>query len=137
LENYLKRQGYDRIIGHHFFSKQNVTSIPVFALDQLGQSPYPAALVSRVGTADAPATAHPGLAGEGAIPWLHLADTANSSQGGINTVYRLETAGGKPPATCKNLSPSFQVKYAAQCKHNSRDMITNRTDSVQTGYMAR
>jgi hypothetical protein len=125
LANYLKKHGYDRIIGHHFFSQQNGTSIPVFALDQLAQSPYPAALVSRFDAADAPATSHSGLAREGAIPWLYLADTTNSSQGGINTVYRVETAGGKPPSTCSNLSSSFQVKYTAQCKHNPRDMITS------------
>jgi hypothetical protein len=65
---------------------------------------------------DAPRSAYPGLAHEGAVPWLYLADRKGLSTGGVDTVYRLETAGGKAPAMCKGLPPSFEVPYAAQCK---------------------
>jgi hypothetical protein len=36
------------------------------------------------------------------------------SSGGVNTVYRLETAGGNKPATCQGQKKYFEVPYAAQ-----------------------
>ncbi|RYO55144.1 hypothetical protein AA0116_g9626 [Alternaria tenuissima] len=39
---------------------------------------------------------------------------AGITQGGIDTVYRVETAGGNKPATCKGMPASWEVKYAAQ-----------------------
>ncbi len=115
FENYLRLEGYDRVIGHHFFGVSNGTSRPVFAFDGLSPSPYPIAQVSRFDGTDAPKSAYPGLQHEGAVPWLHLADTG-FSVGGIDTVYRLETAGGKGPVSCQGRANSFEVKYAAQCK---------------------
>jgi hypothetical protein len=64
----------------------------------------------------APPTAYPGLQGEGAVKWLYLKDTKGISKGGIDTVYRLETAGGMAPSTCEKQKSTFEVKYAAQCK---------------------
>lgn len=115
LETYLRLEGFNRVVGHHFFGVSNGTNTPVFALDQLTQSPYPIAQVSRVDGTDAPKSAYPGLQQEGAVPWLHLADTG-FSMGGIDTVYRLETAGGKGPASCQGRPGHFEVKYAAQCE---------------------
>jgi hypothetical protein len=65
---------------------------------------------------DPPKHANPGLMGEGAVQLLYLTDTQHKSQGGIDTVYRLETAGGKAPATCKGQDTYFAVQYAAQCE---------------------
>ncbi|KAL6149766.1 hypothetical protein ACJQWK_02933 [Exserohilum turcicum] len=113
LESYLKLEGFDKIVGHHFFGNWNGTSTPVFAFDRLPQSPYPIAQVSRADGTDAPKSAYPGLQQEGAVPWLYLTDTG-SSVGGVDTVYRLETAGGKGPVTCQGRQGSFEVKYAAQ-----------------------
>jgi hypothetical protein len=103
--------GFHNMVGHHFFTGAS----PVFSLDQL-QSPYPMTLVGKMGETDAPVSSCPGTNAEGAIKWLLLKDTKGVSQGGINTVYRLETAGGNKPSTCKGLKENFEVKYAAQCK---------------------
>jgi hypothetical protein len=54
------------------------------------------------------------------VPWLHLADGQNLSRGGIDTVYRVETAGGKAPETCTGQDATFTVPYAAQCKSELR-----------------
>jgi hypothetical protein len=123
FEAYLKKQGYNHVLGRHFFSLLNKTASPVFALDRLAQSPFPEAQVSKINSTEAPKSAHPGLACEGAVPWLYLADRKELSTGGIDTVYRLETAGGKAPATCKGLKRSFEVQYAAQCKQITSQII--------------
>jgi hypothetical protein len=115
LEWGLKSQGADNRIGTHFFAAVNGANTPTFALDQLAQ-PYPMAQVSKLNETLAPESACPGLTGEGAVKWLLLKDTKGLSHGGIDTVYRLETAGGSAPATCKGKPASFEVKYAAQCK---------------------
>lgn len=107
----LQSLGYDHLIGHHYFSAGS----PVFALDKLAITPFPLTVVGKLAETDAPKTSCPGSAAEGAIKWLLLKDTKGLSQGGIDTVYRLETAGGNKPATCKGQKAAFEVKYAAQC----------------------
>jgi hypothetical protein len=116
FKNFMKLQGYNHVLGRHFFTLRKQTAIPTFALDQLAQTPYPEAQVSKIESVNAPESAFPGLAHEGAVPWLYLADREQLSTGGIDTVYRLETAGGKAPATCKGQKRSFEVPYAAQCE---------------------
>lgn len=49
------------------------------------------------------------------IKWLLLKDSGLSS-GGIDTVYRVETAGGNKPQTCEGQKTGFEVDYVAQCK---------------------
>lgn len=124
LESYLRLEGFDRVVGHHFFGVLDGVSLPFFAFDQLSQSPYPIAQVSKVEGTDAPKSAYSGLQQEGAVPWLHLADTG-SSVGGIDTVYRLETAGGKGPVNCQGRQGTFEVEYAAQCE-STLDMLTRQ-----------
>ncbi|KAF2133686.1 hypothetical protein P153DRAFT_352955 [Dothidotthia symphoricarpi CBS 119687] len=109
LDLNLRSQGFEHMIGHHFFNG----STPTFSLDQLAQ-PYPVARVAKVAETDPPKSACPGNQGEGAIKWLLLTDTVGISQGGINTVYRVETAGGNKSATCKGKKATFEVAYAAQ-----------------------
>ena len=111
LTQNLESLGFQNMVGHHFFTG----SSPVFSLDKL-QSPYPMTLVGKLGEADAPVSSCPGTNAEGAIKWLFLKDTKGASLGGIDTVYRLETAGGNKPVTCKGQKENFEVKYAAQCK---------------------
>ncbi|KAL6704987.1 hypothetical protein ACN47E_007390 [Coniothyrium glycines] len=110
----LQSQGYEHVAGHHFFSSINAANTPVFALDQLQPLPFPIAKVGRINGTDAPSTACPSSDGLPAIQWLYLKDTKGLSQGGIDTVYRVETAGGNKPATCKGMKPTWEVKYAAQ-----------------------
>jgi hypothetical protein len=111
----MKLHGYNHVLGRHFFTLRKQIATPVFALDRLAQIPYPEAQVSKIDSANAPESADPGLASEGAVPWLCLADGEGLSTGGIDTVYRLETAGGKAPATCRGQERSFEIQYAAQC----------------------
>lgn len=66
----------------------------------------------------APASAPKGEngVGNGAVPWLRLpaltGQTGNN--GDIKAVYRLNTAGGKAPATCESSPAAFSVQYAAE-----------------------
>lgn len=114
LEWSLMSQGYEHITGHHFFAGIEGTNTPIFALDRLQPLPYPITKVGKLGETDAPAGACPGSNGLPAIKWLYLKDNKGLSQGGIDTVYRVETAGGNKPATCKGMKPTWEVKYAAQ-----------------------
>ncbi|KAF2643684.1 hypothetical protein P280DRAFT_214664 [Massarina eburnea CBS 473.64] len=115
LDSYLKLEGYNEWLGNHFFTKADATTnYPTFSLNKVKATPYPLAMVSKKDAFDAPKTSCPGAKNEGAVPWLRLVDDKNLSVGGVNTVYRLETAGGKSPATCKGQKESFEVSYAAQ-----------------------
>ncbi|KAL1597533.1 hypothetical protein SLS59_007230 [Nothophoma quercina] len=109
----LQSLGFEHLVGHHFFSGAS----PVFALDQLSTSPYPLTVLAKLNETDAPGSSCPGTNAEGAIKWLLLKDNGKGlSQGGIDTVYRVETAGGNKPATCKGQKAAFEVKYSAQCE---------------------
>lgn len=100
------------LTGHHFFA--NLTT-PYFNLDaselQLGQVP-----TSKINTTNAPTTAMKGLndVGNGAVAWLKLS-ARDGATGNLQEVYRLNTAGGSPPATCAGIeSTSFEVEYSAE-----------------------
>lgn len=112
LETYLNSQGYSRWLGNHFFTQ----TTPTFSLNQVKSNPFPLAYVLKKAAVDAPKTACPGTKNEGAVQWLKLADDNNLSQGGINTVYRIETAGGNKPAQCQGQQTAFQVPYG-ECFH--------------------
>lgn len=117
LEWNLESQGYNHRVGTHTFAPLSAnTSIPTFAFDQLTMSPFPIAQVGKLNETAAPESACPGLQGEGTVKWLYLKDTKGLSKGGVDTVYRLETAGGMAPKTCEGRPKTFEVKYAAQCK---------------------
>ncbi|KAJ4425298.1 hypothetical protein N0V82_000108 [Gnomoniopsis sp. IMI 355080] len=97
------------ISGHHYFLS---TTTPYFNLDtenwQLGAAPC-----SKNATENAPADAPTGQNGEKAVAWLKL-KTASDATGQLQEVYRVQTAGGSPPATCTGMSASFEVQYSAQ-----------------------
>lgn len=102
-------QGFQNVLGDHYFTGM----VPTFALNQIPTNPFPIAFLKRNFQAEAPKSACPGTTGEGAIQWLQLIDNG-SSKGGINTVYRIETAGGNKPKTCEGRESHFEVPYAAQ-----------------------
>jgi hypothetical protein len=110
---YLNSQGYQQVLGKHFFSPGSPSSVPTFLLSKIQQDPVPIAYVGKKDNVTAPPYAMQGLSGEGAIPWLRLIDNGKS-QGGVNTVYRVETAGGASSKTCEGRPASWEVPYAAQ-----------------------
>ena len=94
-------------IGTHFF-KSNPTA-PVFDLTEVDAR----AVVGLDSRVPAPEDAFPGKKKEGAVDWLFLTD-AGESFGGVSNVYRVVTAGGKAPETCKGKKDEFTVEYAAE-----------------------
>lgn len=93
------------IIGHHFF---NAKGVPTFNLGSLGQLNG-----KKTGDIAAPADACKGARGKGvgAVDWLALSDAGAST--GLTLGYRVETAGGKAPATCAGQPKLVVVQYAA------------------------
>ncbi len=80
---------------------------PIFDLGELGFL-----RVKKEANIPAPANAEKGRRREGAVDWLKLVDAGESR--GLKEVYRVETAGGKAPSTCKDNDGTFEVHYAAQ-----------------------
>ncbi|KAI4666516.1 uncharacterized protein J4E79_002555 [Alternaria viburni] len=109
----LRLQGYEHITGHHFFADVEGANTPTFAFDKLS-TPFPMTQVAKISNVSAPSYACPGKNGLPAVDWLYLQHKTGITQGGINTVYRVETAGGNKPATCKGMPATWEVKYAAQ-----------------------
>ncbi|KFY29964.1 hypothetical protein V494_08358 [Pseudogymnoascus sp. VKM F-4513 (FW-928)] len=99
------------VSGLHYFTDLGV---PFFNLDttkqQIGTIPC-----SKAGSAPAPATAIKGQhnKGDGAVAWLKLT-AVDGATGDLESVYRLNTAGGNPPATCQGMPATFEVEYAAE-----------------------
>ena len=96
--------------GEHYF--RNATT-PAFNLDtpksQNGLT-FAAKNASSPAPADAPKG--PGGVGDGAVPWLRLTSISGST--GPREIYRLNTAGGNPPATCQGMDSTFVVQYSAE-----------------------
>lgn len=95
-------------IGQHFFTS---TPSPEFDLTAVSCR----LVAKKLANVAAPANACSGPNNAGAVDWLELGDSgAGLSFGGINYVYRVETAGGKAPTTCAGNSGVFTVPYAAE-----------------------
>jgi Protein of unknown function (DUF3455) len=77
---------------------------------QLGQMPC-----AKNNSVPAPpgAISGQGNGGYGAVPWLKLL-AKDGATGGLQEVYRLNTAGGSAPATCSGMPAAFQIQYAAE-----------------------
>jgi len=88
--------------GHHYFT--NLTT-PFFDLNT-NQHSWGTVACKKLSTADAPNKATD-------VAWLKL---SSQSRDGctISEVYRLNTKGGQPPATCKGMPQAFTVQYAAE-----------------------
>jgi len=97
--------------GYHFFPN---STTPFFNLDtasmQLGEAPC-AKNAATPAPSDAPKGQ--GGVGDGAVPWLKLL-TRDGATGNLEEVYRLNTAGGNPPANCAGMAATFEVQYAAE-----------------------
>jgi hypothetical protein len=99
------------ISGHHYFS--NLTT-PIFDLKTAAMDLGFAPCAKNTSVA-APAGAPVGQdeEGFGAVAWLKLL-TRDGVTGNLKEVYRVNTAGGKPPPTCAGMPGTFEVEYAAE-----------------------
>ncbi|KAI9055476.1 hypothetical protein LZ554_000430 [Drepanopeziza brunnea f. sp. 'monogermtubi'] len=99
------------ISGHHYFS--NGTT-PDFDLNSAGLGLGFAPCQKDAGVpAPADTTLGQGNVGFGTVPWLKLT-TRDGATGGLEEVYRVNTAGGNPPPTCAGMPATFEVQYAAE-----------------------
>jgi hypothetical protein len=96
---------------HHFFSN---STTPVFAFDAPDSPNLGRVFAAKANASDAPANSVAGIngVGNGAVPWLYLT-SRSTTQGDIKAVYRLNTAGGQPPATCAGQAAAFSIEYSA------------------------
>lgn len=94
-------------LGHHYF---DAAGVPTFDLgDTIGilKGKRDAGIA-----APKKASKGPYGKGKGAVDWLALCAVEGSR--GLQMGYRLETAGGKAPKSCKGQPSKIQVQYAAQ-----------------------
>lgn len=121
-------------VGRHFFDDEG----PVFALDQQGGVPCPQIHVNTLHEVDAPASLCSDRSVELNVKWLLLSDTRGTSHGGADTVYRVMTAGGSRPATCRGLDPYFGITYVAQCESTQQvaRLHSYLLTDIQIGYLA-
>lgn len=95
------------ILGRHIF---DAAGVPTFDLGKDGLLK-----AKKAASITAPATACKGANGKGngAVDWLALNEASGSN--GLKEVYRVETAGGKAPASCGGgAAHNITVPYAAQ-----------------------
>ena len=92
--------------GHHFFDAKGT---PTFNLGKTGLFKGK----KSAGIA-APSDSYKGPfnQGVGAVDWLELCAVEGSKK--LERTYRVETAGGKPPASCEGQPEEIQVEYATQ-----------------------
>ncbi|KAN0115079.1 malate dehydrogenase [Hyaloscypha variabilis] len=102
---------YLAISGHHYFAN---TTTPTFNLDTASQD-LGFAPCSKNNTSLAPTGSPAGQGGQGhgSVAWLKLV-TREGATGNLEEVYRVNTAGGNPPATCAGMPATFEVQYAAE-----------------------
>lgn len=93
------------ILGHHYFQE----SVPVFNLN-LRNKQGGIAFTKLEDKLDAPSDAIQGT--DGAVPWLELS-AVDGTIGDYSSVYRINTAGGAAPETCRNMPSHFEVHYSA------------------------
>lgn len=100
------------ILGKHYFSD---FTTPVFDFRlTAGQT----GIFTGVKDQAVPASAYAAKGGSpdqqfGAVDWLRLKSVTGKSVG-YKLAYRVHTAGGKAPSTCKGLASSFTIEYAAE-----------------------
>lgn len=106
------------VVGHHYFP--SVTT-PVFDFRiTAGQTQIFTGVKDQAAPARSSA-AKGGPANQqfGAVDWLRLKAIAETSVG-YKLAYRVETAGGKAPPTCKGRPSTFSIEYATEyCEYLS------------------
>ena len=96
--------------GHHFFSD---LTTPTFDLNTNANELGYVYSKKLAGTPAPPLADGQTPIGYGNVPWL-LLEAKTGSTGGIQQIYRLNTAGGNPPPTCTDQPDYFEVQYAAE-----------------------
>ena len=88
-------------VGKHFFVD---STTPEFDVNSLGNT-----VLKKAQETDAPNPASD-------VKWLRLVAQASGTTSQVKTIYRVETVGGKAPATCAGQTPGkvFTVDYKAQ-----------------------
>lgn len=113
LPNYLVSLNLDAlhnsflpVQGHHFF---DANGTPVFDLGKVGlfRGKKSASIAAPEDSFRGPYDQ-----GVGAVDWLQLCAVEGSKS--LKRTYRVETAGGKPPASCEGQPAAIQVEYASQ-----------------------
>ncbi|TKA78191.1 hypothetical protein B0A49_01317 [Cryomyces minteri] len=97
--------------GHHYFVD---ASTPFFDLDTPSHA-YGTGAFRKAAACPAPGGAPRGPlreGGHGSVAWLKLA--AKGAGQTFQEVYRINTAGGNPPASCAGQPASLEVDYAAE-----------------------
>lgn len=102
----LSRSGGLPAVGEHHFT---AAGVPTWELS--GEDGAPLLYGEGAGDIAAPAGADAGPQGYGAVDWKALTGAAGSV--GVREVYRVETAGGKAPASCGGSGAEVLVQYAA------------------------
>jgi len=95
------------LLGHHYFAN---STLPVFNLDTTSNRQFGIAMATKVKSMNAPVESSSSTTDN--VPWLFL-ETIEGTVGNYKSVYRVNTNGGSPPATCEGQSSSFQVPYSA------------------------
>ncbi|RKF65696.1 putative malate dehydrogenase [Golovinomyces cichoracearum] len=96
------------VSGHHFFPDPKT---PVFDL-RTAATDLGSVIPKKNCSAPAPPDSIAGQnnKGDGAVLWLKLV----ASSGKLREVYRVNTAGGNPPKTCRGMPATFSVEYSAE-----------------------
>lgn len=94
------------VLGHHFFGADGT---PTFDLSSKGKILFG----KKNGDVPAPADSNKGPAGTGAVDWLQLIAKPGYPSVGLQTVYRVVTAGGNPPTVCPSVGV-ISIQYAAE-----------------------
>jgi hypothetical protein len=103
---------YPDLSGHHYFIDKTTAYFNL----KLDTSDYGQGAFKKIAATPAPADAMkgPGNQGNGAVPWLKLVQKdPNDTSFKVAEVYRVNTAGGNPPATCAGMPEFFEVQYSA------------------------
>jgi hypothetical protein len=97
------------LIGNHYF---DASSKPNFDFSRSDKGRLQAKKGAGV---PAPKTASKGVKDYdyGAVDWLYLLDNGAGVSEDLLSVYRVQTAGGKPPQTCSG-GEQIQIPYAAE-----------------------
>jgi hypothetical protein len=94
------------ILGHHYFDSAGTPTFNLSTVNKIG-------FVGKAASVNAPALAHKGPAGTGAVPWLQLNKKIGYTSVGISQIYRVETAGGNPELTC-TVAGVMSIPYGAE-----------------------
>ncbi len=108
LSSFISAGGILKPLGKHYF---DINGTPTFDLYSVGKILFGA----KTGDIKAPTTANKGPAGTGAVDWLQLTSKTGYKSVGLQTVYRVVTAGGVAPAcTAASVGVVTTVHYAAE-----------------------